>query len=50
MSDDAYCLKLMRRALARSDAELFGHRARYEARLAVLVGRLLSNQPPTDSV
>ena len=29
MSDHAYRLLLMKRALARSDAELFGHRPRY---------------------
>lgn len=46
MSDDAYCLMLMRRALSRSDTELFGFRARYEARLAALAARLLSNRRP----
>lgn len=46
MSNDAYCLLLMRRALARSDAELFGFRARYEARLAVLVARIFAEQGP----
>ena len=29
MSDNAYRLLLMKRALARSDAELFGYRPRY---------------------
>jgi hypothetical protein len=41
MSEDAYCLHLMRRALARTDAELFGHRARYEARQIELAQRLI---------
>lgn len=31
MSDDAYRILLMKRAMTRSDAELFGNRARYEA-------------------
>ena len=30
MSETAHRLLLMRRALARSDRELFGHRSRYE--------------------
>ena len=42
MSDDAYCLYLMRRALARNDAEFFGHRAVYEARARQLAGRIIS--------
>lgn len=29
MSDHAYRLLLMKRAMTRSDAELFGHRQRY---------------------
>ena len=40
MSDIAYRLLLMKRALARSDAELFGHRPRYlevARRLAALL-------------
>ena len=40
MSDHAYRLLLMKRALARSDAELFGHRPRYlevARRLAALL-------------
>ena len=41
MGCDAHDLLLMKRALARSDAELFGHRARYEARVRVLAARLL---------
>lgn len=45
MSDDAYCLLLMKRALLRTDAELFGNRARYEERARQLAGRLLSTQP-----
>jgi hypothetical protein len=45
MSDDAYCLYLMRRALARDDAELCGHRAVYEARARQLAGRILSGAP-----
>lgn len=47
MSDDAYCLLLMKRALARSDADLFGLRHRYEARLAVLVARIFAGPGPT---
>lgn len=31
MSDHAYRLALMKRALLRTDAELFGHRARYRS-------------------
>lgn len=45
MSDDAYYLMLMKRALARTDAELFGNRSRYEERARQLAGRLLSTQP-----
>lgn len=41
MSDDAYNLHLMARALRRSDAELFGHRARYSARQWQLAQRLI---------
>ncbi len=46
MSCDAYFLLLMKRALARTDAELFGHRARYEARARELAARLLSIEAP----
>lgn len=46
MSCDAYFLLLMKRALARTDAELFGHRARYEARARELAARLLSTAIP----
>jgi hypothetical protein len=42
MSDDAYCLILMCRALARNDAALFGYRAVYEARARQLAGRIIS--------
>lgn len=45
MSEDAYYLLLMKRALLRTDAELFGNRARYEERSRQLAGRLLSTQP-----
>lgn len=41
MSHDAYCLHLMRRALGRTDAELFGHRPRYLARQRLLAERLI---------
>lgn len=41
MSCDAYCLLLMKRALARTDAELFGNRARYDERARVLAARLI---------
>jgi len=47
MSSDAYFLLLMKRALARSDAALFGNRARYEQRARQLAARLLSTQLPT---
>lgn len=43
MSCDAYFLLLMKRALARTDAELFHNRARYEERARALAARLLSN-------
>ncbi|MXN76416.1 hypothetical protein GR157_16920 [Burkholderia sp. 4701] len=42
MSDDAYFLLLMRRALARDDVELFGHRALYTARARQLAARIIS--------
>lgn len=41
MSDLAYFLHLTRRALARSDAELLGHRRFYEARRIELAQRLI---------
>lgn len=46
MSCDAYFLLLMKRAMARSDSELFGGRARYEDRARELAARLLSTEPP----
>ncbi len=45
MSDDAYRLLLMTRALARSDAELFGLRPRYIEVARRLAARLLSIEP-----
>lgn len=41
MSDLAYFLHLTRRALARTDAELFGNRWRYDARARELAQRLI---------
>ncbi len=43
MSDDAYCLYLVRRALTRSDAELRGYRAVYEVRARQLAERIISS-------
>lgn len=43
MSEDAYRIGLMQRALNRSDAELFGNRQRYIETAQRLAGRLLSN-------
>ena len=43
MSDDAYRMFLMQRALARTDAELFGHRQCYIEVAQRLAARLLSN-------
>lgn len=42
MSDHAYRLALMNRALARSDAELFGHRQRYWDVAQRLAGELIA--------
>jgi hypothetical protein len=42
MSDTAYRLLRMKRALARGDAELFGHRPRYLAVARRLAALLLS--------
>ena len=47
MSDHAYRLLLMKRALARSDAELFGHRPRYLEVARRLAALLLSTATPT---
>ena len=46
MSDHAYRLLLMKRALARSDAELFGHRSRYLEVARRLAALLLSTDLP----
>lgn len=46
MSDHAYRLLLMKRALARSDAELFGHRPRYLGVARRLAALLLSTELP----
>jgi len=46
MSDTAYRLLLMKRALARSDAELFGHRPRYLEVARRLAALLLSTELP----
>ena len=46
MSDTAYRLLLMKRALARSDAELFGHRPRYLEVARRLAALLLSTDLP----
>lgn len=42
MSDDAFCLALMRRALLRDDLELRGFRAVYDARARMLAARLIA--------
>lgn len=42
MSDDAFFLFLMCRALARSDAEVRAHRAVYETHARRLAGRIIS--------
>ncbi|WP_224005219.1 hypothetical protein [Paraburkholderia tropica] len=42
MSDDAYRLGLMLRAMARTDAELFGNRSRYEAVALRCAARLIA--------
>ena len=49
MSDTAYRLLLMKRALARSDAELFGHRPRYLEVVRRLAALLLSTDLPRRS-
>ena len=41
ISSDAYMLGTTRRALARTDGELFGHRALYEARARELAARII---------
>ena len=46
MSDYAYRLLLMKRARARSDAELFGHRPRYLEVAMRLAALLLSTELP----
>jgi hypothetical protein len=46
MSDHAYRLMLMERALARSDAELFGQRSRYLEVAKRLAALLLSTDVP----
>ena len=46
MSDHAYRLKLMNRALARSAAELFGQRPRYLEVAKRLAALLLSTDGP----
>ena len=46
MSDYAHRLLLMKRALARSDAELFGHRPRYLEVARRLAALLLSTDLP----
>ena len=46
MSDHAYRLLLMKRALARSDAELFGQRSRYLEVAKRLPALLLSTDAP----
>lgn len=43
MSNDAYMLTMMQRALARSDAALFGNRHLYLARARVLAERIFSD-------
>ena len=42
MSETAHLLLIMKRALARSDAELYGRRALYEARARQLTARLFN--------
>ncbi|CAE6821308.1 hypothetical protein R70006_06211 [Paraburkholderia domus] len=42
MSDDAYCLGMMQRALARDDSDLRSCREIYEARARVLAARLIA--------
>ena len=49
MSDHAYRLLLMKRALARSDAELLGHRPRYLEVARRLAALLLSTELPCRS-
>lgn len=44
MSNDAYRLSLMRRALARSDEELFGNRHRYFEVAQRLAARLIAGE------
>ena len=46
MSDHAFRLLLMKRALARSDAELFGHRPRYHEVARRLAALLLCTELP----
>jgi hypothetical protein len=44
MSNDAYRIVLMNRALARSDAELHGFRANYEAVARSIAARLIAGK------
>lgn len=44
MSDDAYRLSIMRRALARSDAERFGNRHRYLEVAQRVAARLIAGE------
>jgi hypothetical protein len=44
MSELAYRLYLLQRALRRSDAELFGQRARYEASARIVGARLIAGE------
>ena len=46
MSNEAYRLLLIKRALARSDAELFGHRSRYLEVARRLAALLLATDLP----
>ena len=50
MSDHAYRLLLMKRALARSDGELFGQRPRYLEVASRLAALLLSTPTPSPKV
>ncbi|WP_213766605.1 hypothetical protein [Caballeronia sp. dw_19] len=45
MSDEAFRLSLMRRALSRSDEELFGNRHRYFEVARKLAARLIAGSP-----
>lgn len=44
MSNDAYRIQMMKRALSRSDAELHGFRANYEAVARRLAARLIAGE------